>query len=140
MDIIQSAAKEVGVLASEEDMSNQAGKLEFRDKRLIFPPFSNICYVEWGNLVNIKYFYLQKAFGKILSGRLMAKIKNEALGDKFAYEQATETYGRRKYLADWKGVTYSPSQESVLGPVGFALYFLLDFVIKIQTLKQSKTD
>lgn len=121
-------------------MSNQAGKLEFRDKRLIFPPFSNICYVEWGNLVNIKYFYLQKAFGKILSGRLIAKIKNEALGDKFAYEQATETYGRRKYLADWKGVTYSPSQESVLGPVGFALYFLLDFVIKIQTLKQSKTE
>lgn len=39
----------------------------------------------------------------------MAKIKNEALGDKFAYELATETYGRRKYLADWKEVTYSPS-------------------------------
>lgn len=81
--------------------------------------------MEWGNLVNIKYFYLQKAFGKILNGRLMAKIKNEALGDKFAYEQATETYGRRKYLTDWKGVTYSPSQESVLGPVGFALYFFI---------------
>lgn len=79
--------------------------------------------MEWGNLVNIKYFYLQKAFGKILNGRLMAKIKNEALGDKFAYEQATETYGQRKYLPDWKRVTYSPSQESVLGPVGFSLYF-----------------
>lgn len=53
----------------------------------------------------------------------MAKIKNEALGDKFAYEQETETNGGGKSLLDWKGVTYSPSQESVLGPVGFSLYF-----------------
>lgn len=53
----------------------------------------------------------------------MAKIKNEALGDKFAYEQETETNSRKKYFLDWKGVTYSPSQESVWGPMGFSLYF-----------------
>lgn len=79
--------------------------------------------MEWGNLVNIKYFYLQKAFGRTLNGRLMAKIKKEALGDKFAYEQATETYRGRKFLPDWKRVTYSPGQEAVWGPVGFSLYF-----------------
>lgn len=61
----------------------------------------------------------------------MAKIKNEALGDKFAYEREAETNSRRKYFLDWKGVTYSTSQESVLGPVGFSTLFLLDFVIKI---------
>lgn len=49
--------------------------------------------MEWANLVNSKYFYLQKAFGRILNGRLMAEIKKEALGDKFAYELATETDG-----------------------------------------------
>lgn len=80
-------------------------------------------FVDWENLVDIKYFYLQKAFGKVLNGRLMAKIKNEALGDKFAYEQETETNGGRKYFLDWKRVTYSTSQESVLGPMGFSLYF-----------------
>lgn len=80
-------------------------------------------FVDRGNLVDIKYFYLQKAFGKVLNGRLMAKIKNEALGDKFAYEQETETNSRRKHFLDWKGVTYSTSQESVLGPMGFSLYF-----------------
>lgn len=53
----------------------------------------------------------------------MAEIKNEALGDKFAYEQETETNGRRKYFLDWKRVTYSTSQESVWGPMGFSLYF-----------------
>lgn len=80
--------------------------------------------VDRGNLVDIKYFYLQKAFGsKVLNGRLMAKIKNEALGDKFAYEQETETHSGRKYFLDWKGVTYSPGQESVWGPMGFSLYF-----------------
>lgn len=47
-------------------------------------------FVGRGNLVDIKYFYLQKAFGKVLNGRLMAKIKNEALGNKFAYEQETD--------------------------------------------------
>lgn len=80
-------------------------------------------FVGRGNLVDIKYFCLQKAFGKVLNGRLMAKIKNEALGDKFAYEQETETNSRKKYFLDWKGVTYNPSQESVWGPMGFSLYF-----------------
>lgn len=41
----------------------------------------------------------------------MTKIKNEALGDKFAYEQETETNSRKKYFLDWKGVTYNPSQN-----------------------------
>lgn len=75
------------------------------------------------NLVDIKHFSLQKAFGNVLNGRLMAKIKNETLGDKFAYEQETETTSRKKYFLDWKGVTYNTSQESVLGPMGFSLYF-----------------
>lgn len=41
----------------------------------------------------------------------MAKIKKEALGDKFAYEQATETYRGRKFLPDWKRVTYNPARK-----------------------------
>lgn len=53
----------------------------------------------------------------------MAKIKNEAFGDKFAYEQETETNSRKKYFLDCKGVTYNPRQESIWGPMGFSLYF-----------------
>lgn len=96
-------------------------------------------FVERGNLVDIKYFYLRKALGKVLNGRLMAKIKNEALGDKFAYEQETETNSRKKYFLDWKGCDLQHKLGISFGTYGFFTLFLLDFVIKIQIFKQSKT-
>lgn len=54
----------------------------------------------------------------------MAKIKKEALGDKFAYEQATETYGEGNSFQIENQWRTAPARKQFGDPWAFQFIFI----------------